>query len=134
MLVLQWRAATIPATSSMSFMVTPEGGGRESCLREEGRIWEKATRSLLRPSHDQSYAKELDQRLNPNCRKPRYQHKDSCQEHHQGDILADLSLRFRPALALTNFFEQTLALQGKISPTNLLLGKSSEPRCSGFLF
>ena len=29
MLVLQWRAATIPATSSMSFMVTPaEKGGR----------------------------------------------------------------------------------------------------------
>lgn len=36
MLVLQWRAATIPATSSMSFMVTPGGGGRGSRLREVG--------------------------------------------------------------------------------------------------
>lgn len=66
--------------------------------------------------------------------KPRYQHKDSCQEYHQGDILTDLGLRFRPALALPNIFEQTSALQGRISPTNLLLGKSSEPHCCGLGF
>lgn len=35
MLVLQWRAATIPATSSMSFMVTPAEEGRQQ-VRYEG--------------------------------------------------------------------------------------------------
>jgi len=127
MLVLQWRAATIPATSSISFMVTP-GGGRQR-VPSQGRIWEKVTPGLLRPLHDQSYTEGSGERLNPSCRKPWYQHKGSHQGYHQGDILPDLGLKFRPALALPNFSEQTSALQGKVSPTVLLLGNSPEPHC-----